>query len=52
MVSCGVDVTDVYTAVDFVSKRFNQASIYAVGFSAGANMLVKMMGEVLYTLQV
>jgi predicted alpha/beta-fold hydrolase len=46
MVNCGVDVSDIVVALRYIRKLFIQSEIYMVGFSAGANMLVKALGEV------
>jgi predicted alpha/beta-fold hydrolase len=46
MVNCGVDVSDIVVALKKVKLLYPKAPLYMVGFSAGANMLVKTLGEV------
>jgi len=39
------DTQDAYEFISSVKKRFPQAKLFAVGFSLGANMLLKLLGE-------
>ncbi len=39
------DTQDAYEYISSIKKRYPQAKIFAVGFSLGANMLLKLLGE-------
>ncbi|WP_418640841.1 hydrolase [Sulfurimonas sp. ST-27] len=39
------DTQDAFEFIQAVSKRYPRAKIFAVGFSLGANMLLKLLGE-------
>jgi len=43
------DTQDASEFIQAVSKRYPQAKIFAVGFSLGANMLLKLLGEKRFT---
>ena len=42
---CGAYTDDLRQAIEFISKRFPKAPIYATGYSLGANVLLKYVGE-------
>ena len=39
------DIQDAYEYISSIKKRYPQAKVFAVGFSLGANMLLKLLGE-------
>jgi predicted alpha/beta-fold hydrolase len=45
MVTTSADVSDLRRCVRFAKDQFPEAPVYALGFSMGANSLVKMLGE-------
>lgn len=46
MVTTSADVSDLRQCVQFAKESYPRTPVYALGFSMGANSLVKMLGEV------
>lgn len=45
MINCSVDVSDFDNVLEFCQARFPTAQIFTIGFSMGANSLVKWLGS-------